>query len=77
MKTALEVVEDIEEYLGNLVDEWLQMDDKRKYTPANMQVYNHLRTEQDDLEEYKKKLEEEIAHEKSINDRNNQSNSDN
>ncbi len=47
-------IEVVENYLSNLTDEWDKLGD-RKYELANMQVYNHIRKEQDDLEEWRVK----------------------
>ena len=38
-------------YLLGLIDKWNGLGD-RKYELPNMQVYNHIRKELDDLEEY-------------------------
>lgn len=53
-KSKLDFVETsvVKNYLVNLANEWLQMDDKRKYEPANIQVYNSVRKMLDDLEEH-------------------------
>lgn len=41
----------VKNYLLGLLDEWNAMDD-RKYELPNMQVYNHIRAELDDLAKY-------------------------
>ena len=38
-------------YLLGLIDEWSKLGDRR-YDQPNIQVYNHIRKELDDLEEY-------------------------
>lgn len=48
MSIPLSVIYD---YLQRLMDEWNALGD-RKYEPANMQVYNHIRACQDDLDEW-------------------------
>lgn len=47
-------IEVVENYLSNLIGEWDKLGD-RKYELANMQVYNHIRKEQDDLAEWREK----------------------
>lgn len=42
-------VSTVKQYLIGLLDEWNKLGD-RKYDPPNMQVYNHVRKELDDLE---------------------------
>lgn len=39
----------VKQYLIGLLDDWNRLGD-RKYDPPNMQVYNHVRKELDDLE---------------------------
>lgn len=56
-KDALEVVDDIHQYLTNIANEYLNMEDERKLEAPNIQVYNHVCKELDDLSEYRKKLE--------------------
>ena len=51
MKCLSIPVNTIWNYLQNLMKEWDKLGD-RKYEPANMQVYNHIRACQDDLEEW-------------------------
>ena len=41
----------IKDYLRNVLDEWNALGD-RKYELPNMQVYNHVRKLQDDLDSY-------------------------
>lgn len=41
----------VKNYLLSLLDDWDKLGD-RKYELPNMQVYNHIRTELDDLEKY-------------------------
>ena len=48
-----EIFGKIEEYLVDLTQQWLNMPPYRKYEPANVQVYNHIRTEIDDLKKLK------------------------
>lgn len=45
------VIKDVEKYLLDCIEEWNNLGD-RKYEPANIQVYNHIRKCLDDLEEY-------------------------
>lgn len=58
-KTMLEALEPVHQYLMNIANEWLQMEDKRKYETANIQVYNHVEKELDDLEAYIEKIKKE------------------
>lgn len=44
-------VETVKDYLLWLIEEWNMLGD-RKYELPNMQVYNHIRKELDDLETY-------------------------
>lgn len=46
------VVDQVRQYLLAVIEEWHKMDDDRKYRPENMQVYNHIRAELDDLEAF-------------------------
>lgn len=46
------VVTKVRQYLLAVIEEWTQMDDDRKYRLENMQVYNHIRKELDDLEAF-------------------------
>lgn len=46
------VVNQVRQYLLAVVEEWAKMDDDRKYRLENMQVYNHIRKELDDLEAF-------------------------
>lgn len=46
------VVGQVRQYLLAVIEEWTQMDDDRKYRLENMQVYNHIRKELDDLEAF-------------------------
>lgn len=48
-----EIFGKIEKYLVDLTNQWLNMPKYRKYEPANIQVYNHIRKEIDDLEKLK------------------------
>lgn len=48
-----EFAEVIHNYLLGLLKKWDELGD-RKYELANMQVYNHIRSELDDLENYLK-----------------------
>ena len=51
-RDGLKVATDtVRKYLIGLIEEWDNMGD-RKYDLPNMQVYNHIRKELDDLEEY-------------------------
>ncbi len=45
------VTDKVRNYLLGLIEEWDNLGD-RKYDLPNMQVYNHIRKELDDLEEY-------------------------
>lgn len=47
-----EVLHKVKAYLFGVIDEWLAMTDDRKYELANVQVYNHVRKELDDLEAF-------------------------
>ena len=47
-------IEVVENYLDNIIDEWDKLG-RRKYELANMQVFNHIRKEQDDLAEWREK----------------------
>ena len=47
-------VDTVRSYLLELIEEWNTLGD-RKYELPNMQVYNHIRKELDDLEEYTQK----------------------
>ena len=48
------VIVDVRNYLLNCIEEWYKLDDRR-FEPANIQVYNHVRACLDDLEEYENK----------------------
>ena len=51
-RDGLKVATDtVRNYLLGLIEEWDNLGD-RKYDLPNMQVYNHIRKELDDLEEY-------------------------
>ena len=51
-RDGLKVATDtVRNYLLGLIEEWYNLGD-RKYDLPNMQVYNHIRKELDDLEEY-------------------------
>ena len=43
--------ESVRQYLLDVMQEWDRLGE-RKYETPNMQVYNHVRTEMDDLEAY-------------------------
>ena len=47
---ALEVIGKVRAYLTALAEEWLRMEEPRKHELANVQVYNHVRKELDDLD---------------------------
>lgn len=46
-----QAVNQVKSYLIDLIEEWEELGD-RKYDLPNMQVYNHVRKELDDLEAY-------------------------
>ena len=37
-----DIIQKVEEYLLDVIEEWNRLGD-RKYEPANIQVYNHIR----------------------------------
>ena len=47
---ALEVIGKVRAYLTAIAEEWLRMEEPRKHELANVQVYNHVRKELDDLD---------------------------
>ena len=54
--TAEKILKDIYKYLVGIIDEWYRRSNKPHFLENNIQVYNHIRKELDDIEEYAKKL---------------------